>query len=94
MVFSRPGCPHCARAKSLLESNGYPYDEIALGGHITTLVSGFDSEFAFGSTSATSLRQLVIETTAVPEPASGALVSLGLLAIAARRRNGGLRPLG
>jgi hypothetical protein len=58
----------------------------ALGGHITTLVSGFASEFAFGSTSAASLRQLVIETTAVPEPASGALVSLGLLAIAARRR--------
>jgi len=66
----------------------------ALGGHITTLTRGFDSEFAFGSTSAASLRQLVIETTAVPEPASGALVSLGLLAIAARRRNGGLRPSG
>ena len=38
----------------------------ALGGHITTLTSGFDNEFAFGSTSANSLRQLVIETNACP----------------------------
>ena len=36
VIFAKPGCPHCARAKSLLESNGYPYDEITLGGHITS----------------------------------------------------------
>jgi glutaredoxin-like protein len=36
LIFSKPGCPHCARAKALLESNGYHYDEISLGGHVTS----------------------------------------------------------
>src|SRR5689334_9450561 len=36
VIFAKPGCPHCARAKSLLEANGYDYDEIALGGDITS----------------------------------------------------------
>ncbi|MDB5905312.1 MAG: glutathione peroxidase, partial [Betaproteobacteria bacterium] len=36
VIFAKPGCPHCARAKSLLESNGYAYDEITLGGNVTS----------------------------------------------------------
>ncbi|MBK1885088.1 MULTISPECIES: glutathione peroxidase [unclassified Marinobacter] len=30
-VFTKPGCPHCTRAKSLLQSKGYKYEEIKLG---------------------------------------------------------------
>src|SRR5471032_347662 len=26
VIFAKPGCPHCARAKALLESKGYRYD--------------------------------------------------------------------
>ncbi len=36
VIFAKPGCPHCARAKSLLEENGYEYDEITLGGNVTS----------------------------------------------------------
>jgi glutaredoxin-like protein len=36
LIFAKPGCPHCARAKALLESGGYRYDEISLGKHITS----------------------------------------------------------
>ena len=36
VIFAKPGCPHCARAKSLLEAHGYSYDEITLGGHVTS----------------------------------------------------------
>ncbi len=36
VIFAKPGCPFCARAKALLESRGYVYDEISLGHHITT----------------------------------------------------------
>ncbi|MGP1680184.1 MAG: glutathione peroxidase [Burkholderiales bacterium] len=36
VILAKPGCPHCARAKALLESMGYRYDEISLGKHITT----------------------------------------------------------
>jgi glutathione-dependent peroxiredoxin len=36
LIFAKPGCPHCARAKALLESKGYRYDEISLGKHITS----------------------------------------------------------
>ncbi len=35
VVFTRPGCPHCARAKALLEANGVAYEEVALGKAIT-----------------------------------------------------------
>jgi len=30
-VFSKPGCPHCARAKHALAANSYTYEEIVLG---------------------------------------------------------------
>ncbi len=36
VIFAKPGCPFCARAKALLDSRGYIYDEISLGKHITT----------------------------------------------------------
>ncbi len=35
VIFTKPGCPHSARAKALLQSKGYRYDEISLGKHIT-----------------------------------------------------------
>ncbi|MGE0357345.1 MAG: glutathione peroxidase [Burkholderiales bacterium] len=35
VIFTKPGCPHCARAKSLLESNGVAYEEVAIGKGIT-----------------------------------------------------------
>jgi len=34
VIFAKPGCPHCARAKALLEAHDIRYDEISLGGHI------------------------------------------------------------
>lgn len=34
-VFSKPGCGHCARAKSALESAGLSYEEIVLGSDAT-----------------------------------------------------------
>src|SRR3954465_15248272 len=36
VVFAKPGCPHCARAKSLLDEKGIDYDEITLGGNVTS----------------------------------------------------------
>jgi glutaredoxin-like protein len=36
VIFAKPGCPHCARAKALLESRGYSYSEIRLGKHVTS----------------------------------------------------------
>lgn len=30
-LFTKPGCPHCARAKKALTENRYPYEEIVLG---------------------------------------------------------------
>jgi glutaredoxin-like protein len=36
VVFARVGCPHCARAKALLEKNGLVYEEVTLGKGITT----------------------------------------------------------
>ncbi len=32
-VFSKPGCPHCARAKHALTARGLTYEEIVLGGN-------------------------------------------------------------
>jgi glutaredoxin-like protein len=34
VIFAKPGCPHCARAKAVLDDNGVKYDEITLGGNI------------------------------------------------------------
>lgn len=30
-LFTKPGCPHCARAKKALNDNNYQYEEITLG---------------------------------------------------------------
>ena len=38
VVFSRPGCPHCARAKALLEHNGIVFTDISEDQKITTSV--------------------------------------------------------
>ena len=35
VIFSKPGCPHCARARDLLEKNGVAYEEVELGKGIT-----------------------------------------------------------
>lgn len=35
-LFTKPGCPHCDRAKELLEAHGYEYEEIPLGDGLTT----------------------------------------------------------
>jgi glutaredoxin-like protein len=35
VIFVNPGCPQCARAKALLESRGYQYDEFKLGRQVT-----------------------------------------------------------
>jgi len=35
-IFTKPGCPHCARAKALLEKQGLSYEEIVLGKGITS----------------------------------------------------------
>jgi glutaredoxin-like protein len=35
VIFSKPGCPHCARARELLKANGVVFEEVALGKGIT-----------------------------------------------------------
>ena len=35
VIFSKPGCPHCARAKEILERNGVVYEEVSLGKSVT-----------------------------------------------------------
>jgi len=35
VIFAKPGCPHCARAKALLDSEGYHYSEIIPGKNVT-----------------------------------------------------------
>ncbi|WP_027856680.1 glutathione peroxidase [Marinobacterium jannaschii] len=32
-VLTKPGCPHCTRAKQALQDNGYRYEEIVMGSH-------------------------------------------------------------
>ena len=47
VIFSKPGCPHCARARALLERNGIAYQDIELGKAVTfstvRAVSGRDT---------------------------------------------------
>ncbi len=35
VIFSKPGCPHCARAKKALETRGIVYEDVSLGKGIT-----------------------------------------------------------
>ena len=35
-LFTRNGCPHCTRAKKLLEQQGIPFEEVVLGEAVTT----------------------------------------------------------
>lgn len=35
-LFTRPGCPHCARAKTLLETHGVAYEEAVVGTQVTS----------------------------------------------------------
>lgn len=37
-LFTKPGCPFCAKAKALLTEKGYGYEEIVLGKDATTVV--------------------------------------------------------
>ena len=34
-IFSKPGCPFCAEAKTLLHEKGYQFEEIVLGGGVS-----------------------------------------------------------
>jgi len=54
LVFSRPGCPHCARAKALLESQGKRYEEVVLG-------SQFSHAALQAATGKTSVPQIFID---------------------------------
>lgn len=38
-LFTKPGCPHCARAKKVLNEKGLKYEEIVLGGQGITYSS-------------------------------------------------------
>ena len=35
VIFSKPGCPHCARARKILDDHGVAYEEVELGKGIT-----------------------------------------------------------
>jgi glutaredoxin-like protein len=35
-VFTKPGCPHCARAKRVLTENGIAFEEVPLGAGVTS----------------------------------------------------------
>lgn len=40
VVFSKAGCPYCAKAKALLENKGMPYTEVSLNNRIRSRVMG------------------------------------------------------
>ena len=54
LVFSRPGCPHCARAKALLAERGVDFEEVPLGGE-------FSHRALRAATGATSVPQIFID---------------------------------
>jgi glutaredoxin-like protein len=54
LVFSRPGCPHCVRAKALLDAKGKRYEEVSLGG-------GFSHAALQAATGETSVPQIFID---------------------------------
>lgn len=54
LVFSRPGCPHCARAKTLLAERGLRFEEVPLGGE-------FSHRALRAATGATSVPQIFID---------------------------------
>lgn len=35
LIFTKPGCPFCAKAKLMLDSKGYAYDEVQVGKDVT-----------------------------------------------------------
>ncbi len=35
VIFTKPGCPHCARAKALLAAKGVAFEEVTLGKSVT-----------------------------------------------------------
>ncbi|MGB5914184.1 MAG: redoxin family protein, partial [Phormidesmis sp.] len=35
-MISKPGCPFCAKARDLLDANGIGYEQVELGGGVTT----------------------------------------------------------
>ena len=35
VIFAKPGCPHCARAKEVLDRNNIAYEEVAMGKGVT-----------------------------------------------------------
>lgn len=37
VIFAKPGCPFCAKAKALLQARGVEYSEITFGGAITAI---------------------------------------------------------
>ena len=54
VLFTRPGCPHCARARDLLADNGQSYEEIELG-------SGLSADTLQAVAGATSSPQVFID---------------------------------
>ena len=53
-LFTKQGCPHCARAKKVLEENGWSYEEIVLG-------RGASSRALEAVTGATTVPQVFVE---------------------------------
>ena len=75
---------------SFLNGTGFPaaVDLGLLNGHSTFAFNGHDPSSVDGFEFLGSITQFDVATDAVPEPASGVLVGGGVLALAARRRQG------